>query len=292
MTFIVGLKCCDGIILCADSLEEDGIAKKRVNKISLMGTSQWGVAIAGSGGGGIIDKFCAEAKARLPQRILDRYAIENVIEEVLAEFRAKYKEQEDRFSVIVAAYENPTGTSLLYRADSNVLSPVCDEAHIGTGNSLWRFVCDALYDRRNCVEDNMKVAIFATRLAIQYASGVGEPVQAVSYTFGDQYWKYPKIMHYFLNIGPSVESAKHALQKFWAADNPPSRMEQVKKFGGVRTPGDELTFLNGVAVEKLQTVSGRNKNEGFLFGNRDRLHKRALLEQERAQVRENKNQQP
>jgi len=35
MTFVVGLKCADGIVLCTDSLEEDGITKKRVNKITV-----------------------------------------------------------------------------------------------------------------------------------------------------------------------------------------------------------------------------------------------------------------
>lgn len=294
MTFIVGLQCCDGVVLCTDSLEEDGITKKRVDKISLMRGvgwegAGWGVAIAGAGGGGIVDKFCNEVRARLPRGAFDHRSIENTVETILAEFHANYT---DRFDVLVAAYSTPTATHLLWRADagSNVLSPVVDEVHLGTGNSLWRFICDALYDKRNSVEDNMKVAIFATRLAIQYASGVGEPIQAVSYTVGNGYWNSPSARTFFFTDGASAFSAKKALQSLWAANNPPMRVEQMKKFGGVRTPGDELIFLDGVKMEGLASVSGRRKFVNSFWCNRDRLRKHALLEQERAKSQESNSQ--
>jgi len=41
MTFVIGLTCTDGIVLCTDSLEDDNITKRPVNKINLTGTGEW-----------------------------------------------------------------------------------------------------------------------------------------------------------------------------------------------------------------------------------------------------------
>jgi 20S proteasome alpha/beta subunit len=280
VTFIVGLKCCDGIVLCTDSLEEDGITKKRVDKISLIGGAGWGLAIAGAGGGGIIDKFCGEVRTRLPRGAFDRYSIENTIEAVLAEFHANYT---DQFGILAGVYSSPA-TYFLYRADasSNVLSPVADEAHIGTGNSLWRLISDPLYDHKNCVADNTRLAIFATRLATRYAAGVDEPIQVVSCTFGDQFWASPtqneiKVIEAELRL----DDFKDVLRGYWRMHNPPTRREQVIKYKGVRTPGDELTLLDGVKLEELYTVSGRRRASKICRRNTDKLQQRAIVEGKR-----------
>src|SRR5712692_6461059 len=280
MTFIAALKCIDGIVLCTDSLEDDGITKKRVDKISLMGGTQWGLAIAGAGAGGIVDKFCGEVRARLPRSTFDRYVMENTIEAVLAEFHANYT---DRFDILVGVYSNPA-TYLLYRADagSNVLSPVADEAHIGTGNSLWRLISDPLYDHKNCVADNTRLAIFATRLAVRYAAGVDEPIQVVSYTCGDQFWSGPKQNEIKgIEAELRLDDLKDTLRCYWRLHNPPTRWEQISKYGGVRTPGDELTLLEGVKLEELYTVAGRRRASKIFRRNTDKLQQRAMLEGKR-----------
>jgi 20S proteasome alpha/beta subunit len=280
VTFIVGLKCCDGIVLCTDSLEEDGITKKRVDKISIMGGAGWGLAIAGAGGGGIVDKFCSEVRARLPRGMFDRYLIENTIEGVLAEFHANYT---DRFDILAGVYSSPA-TYLLYRADasSNVLSPVTDEAHIGTGNSLWRLVSDPLYDHKNCVADNTRLAIFATRLATRYAAGVDEPIQVVSCTFGDQFWTGPKQNEIkTIEAELRLDDLKDVLRRYWRLHNPPTRWEQVTKYKGTRTPGDELTLLDGVKLEELYTVAGRRRASKIFRRNTDKLQQRAIVEGKR-----------
>lgn len=293
MTFIVGLKCCDGIVLCTDSLEDDGITKKPVDKITRIQTPHWGVAIGGSGGGRIIDKFCDEVRIHLPRLKFSRSLIEEAIEDILEKFHRKYvKTERDKFEVIVAVHGAPGDPLLLYEGSDRFLSPVTDECHIGMGNDIWRMLADILYDPLNCIADNLRLAIFATRLAIRYASGVDAPIQAVSYTVGDQSWKVPNpatVSRIDWELNPY--DFREAIRGYWSTHNPPTRTEQVQKYGGVLAPGDEITFLIGVAVEKLQTVAGRNKNEGFLYGNRDRLRKRALLEQDLVQS-QNKSSQP
>jgi 20S proteasome alpha/beta subunit len=289
MTFVIGFRCCDGIVLCTDSLEADGVTKRYVNKTKIIGTSDWSVAIAGAGPGGFIDKFTSDVSANLPRGAYNRKEIETTIEETLSRFRSQYEEP---FRILAGVQCTRAIDSALYRSDDNYLVPIKDHAHIGMGHSLWRFFAENLYVSGNSVEDNILLATFILTQALEYVDGVDGDIQLVTYTFGDQSWK-PKIAHSYMNMVWSpdwrVGTIKNALNNWWSLSRPPSRSEQVAKFGGVRTPGDELTFLNGVGIEKLQTVSGRNKNEGSLYGNRDRLRKRALLEQERAQSEEKPN---
>jgi hypothetical protein len=184
---------------------------------------------------------------------------------------------------VVGVYANPL-TYLLYRADagSNVLSPVEDEVHIGTGNSLWRLISDPLYDHKNCVADNTRLAIFATSLAVKYAAGVDEPIEVVSYTFGDQFWSGPKRSEIKdIQKELALDEFRDTLKHYWRLHNPPTKWEQMLKFGGVRTPGDELTLLDGVKLEELYTVAGRRRSSKIFRRNTDRLQQRAILEGKR-----------
>ena len=299
MTFIVGLTCADGVLLCTDSLEDDGITKKTVDKIAMMGTSEWGIAIAGAGPGQTIEKLYAEVRRSLPQGKFDRTLIENTIETAVSDFQSKYVQtHSDQFQVLVAIYSYPIGHRSLYQAScllgqSVVLSPVGDECRIGAGNELWRLMADSLYTGKNCVEDNVRLAIFGTRLAIKYASGVDGPVQVVSYTFGDQFWK----VHSRKEIA-SIESELHldsfqdALRRYWRLNNPPTRWEQVVKYKGVRAPGDELTLLEGVKLEELYTVSGRRRASKIFRRNTDRLQQRAIVEGKRSRAARSNASQP
>ncbi len=280
MTFIIGLKCTDGVILCTDSLEDDGITKKTVNKIRTMGTHEWPVAMSVSGPSGICDKFADRVSTELRQATLDLNLIEQTVETVLSQFHATYQ---DPFEVITAVHDS-SGNHFLYRGTKGVLSQEKQECHTGMGNELWRMLADTVYDERNSVADNIRLATLATRLAIKYSSGVDGPVQAVSHTFGQLGWNwkwYTPSEILAIESEINLDAFKESLQSFWRKNNPPTRLEQGLKYGAVRTPGDELTFLDGVKLEELQTISGRKRASKIFDRNRDRLQKRAKLERER-----------
>lgn len=280
MTFIVGLQCIDGVVLCTDSLEDDGITKKTVNKIRPMGTSQWQVAMSVSGSSGICDKFPDEVSSQLVRGPFDRTLIENTIENVLSDFHSKYQEH---FEVIVAVYDSSQREHLLYRGLKGVLSREIGECHTGMGNELWRMLADTIYSRSNSVEDNIRLAVFATRLAIKYASGVDGPVQAISYTFAQSQigWKwYTPTDILAIESEINFEGFKEALQGYWRKNNPPTRVEQLRKFRIVQT-GDELTLLEGVKLEELYTVQGRKRASKIFRRNTDKLQQRGHAERQR-----------
>ena len=281
MTFIVGLKCCDGVVLCTDSLEDDTITKKTVNKIALFESAEWGLALAGAGGGRIIDKFWNEVVTQLPrQGSFDRSFLEGTIETVLADFKAKYDES---FVVIAAVHSGSIGQCFLYKGSQGLLSPVFGDCHTGVGNEIWALMADGLYNSQNSVEDNLRLAFLAAQLAAKYASGVDKPIQIVSFTLGEQRWKVHSPGKLFrLEVDVSVGRFREALKRYWSQTNPPTMTEQLAKYGSVST-GQEITILNGVKIEELETGAGRNRVSGFLFGNKDILRKRASLERERLQ---------
>ncbi len=284
MTFVAGFNCSNGIVLCTDSLESDGITKRSVNKIRMSGTAEWGIAIAGAGAPGIIEKFCDEVFARIGRGIYNRKKIEAVVEEVLSEFRSQYREDDDVFRVLVGLHCAGALDYRLYRSDASHLSPMKDHAHIGMGHSLWKFVSESLYAKGNSVEDNTRLGTFIMKLAIEHVGGVEGPIQIVSYTSGDDAWRFLRPGTVWrLEADFHLDKMRNALQDYWRRVNPPTHSEQLIKYGSVRLPGDEVTLLDGVKIEELETNAGRNRVSGFLFGNRDKLRKRGILERERGQ---------
>lgn len=58
MTIVLGFNCVDGTVLCADSLEADGVTKRNVQKIwTYQVGEEWEVAIASAGEADLVDSF-------------------------------------------------------------------------------------------------------------------------------------------------------------------------------------------------------------------------------------------
>lgn len=293
MTFVVGLTCTDGLILCTDSLEDDGITKRPVDKIHRMGTTEWGIAMAGSGPGSTINKLWVELATKLHEPVaFNRAYVESEIEKTLTEFASKYVlSTEDNFQVIVAAYDRPSIFHRLYQGScfcgqSVVLSPMSLDCRIGMGHELWALLSDVLYDNRNSVEDNIRLAIFATQLAIEYASGVDDPIQLLSYSFGDGMWaSYRTSTIRAIQAELPLSGFKEAIEDYWRRNNPPTHLAQVQKYRSWRSGGqDDLILLDGVKAEELCTVSGRRRASKIFRRNEGILQQRAHLERERYQA--------
>jgi 20S proteasome alpha/beta subunit len=293
MTFVVGFRCANGVVLCTDSLEADGVTKRHIDKTRVITAPDWGVAISGAGPGGLIDKFTSEVSSSLQHGTYDPKLIESTIEYTLTNFRSQYQEP---FRVLVGVYCPRLNTYALYRSDDNYLAPISDHAHIGMGHSLWRFFVENLHVIGNSVDDNSRLALFIMRQAINYVDGVGGPIRLVSFTRGDHVWKVIK-GPFFLSLerfesGYRGLDVGTVLKDSWKLHTPPSRAEQVAKFGSVEDIGDELTFLDGVKLERLGSVAGRKKASNSFWCNRDRLRKRGMLERGRDLAKKASDQQP
>jgi 20S proteasome alpha/beta subunit len=92
MTFVSGFKCRDGVVLCADRLESDGVTKRYRYKLEgIDQNSEWGVSWGSAGDGRVIEKFTEKFKAALmPLRQFDLANIQLSAEAALTLVNADY----------------------------------------------------------------------------------------------------------------------------------------------------------------------------------------------------------
>jgi len=126
MTFVAGFKCTDGIVLCADRLESDGMTKRHRPKIERIAEdSQRGIAWAVAGTGDVADKFTATFKGALRLGEFNQADIEQAAEATLALIHREYPGY--LLQVIVGLWSGPIKQSktevakaLIYRGRSDV----------------------------------------------------------------------------------------------------------------------------------------------------------------------------
>ena len=182
MTMAVGFRSLTGVVPCTDSLESDGFTKRNVNKSKLLmyGQGEWGVAIAGAGGAGIIDKFLPDAVGAIHDKTRGVYSqskIEETIEKTLGTYIRKYKS--NPFRVLVAIFNRMSIDDLLYRNDDNCLTPIRDYVHVGVGASLWGLFVETLYHQNMTTQECAALGIFILAQAKEYVGDVGGPTRVV-----------------------------------------------------------------------------------------------------------------
>ena len=197
MTFIAGLRCPDGIVLCSDSLESDGYNKKNVQKLynhEIEGN--WGIGFGCSG----TAAACTNFSDRLLELLrdfedYDRRGTEKLVEATMAYMRKEYPAE--NLDVIVGLWGCSPAETRLYRAQSHsqCISVESDYACAGLDVSLARFLLDSILTPDATVFDVMYIAAFVTSIMKEKADGVGGPTQMLwHHTKGLRWAKATKSM--------------------------------------------------------------------------------------------------
>jgi 20S proteasome alpha/beta subunit len=182
MTFIAGLQCTDGIILCSDSLESDGYNKKNVQKLFTHEVEgKWGIGFGCSGSAAA----CTNFSDRLLELIrdfgdeYDRRGTEKIIEAAMAYMRREYSTE--TLEVVVGMWSCSPLETRLYRASthSQCISVESDYVCAGLDTSLARFLLDSIITNDVTVFDAMYIAAFVISIMKEKADGVGGPTQMV-----------------------------------------------------------------------------------------------------------------
>jgi 20S proteasome alpha/beta subunit len=202
MTFVVGFKCSDGIVLCADRLDTNGVTKRHRCKIEAMSiNSEWGVCWASSGFSDVIDKFSDKLKALLNQ--LSEFKQEDI--EHAAESALAYISQNQPDNVIeillgvwcaplLGESTSRIAKSILYRGRSDVCSLAVENDYgmCGRDVTLAEFILRNLFrHRRTSVDEGIRLGIFATAMMKEYAEGVGGPTDVVTHRLRENDWHSP-----------------------------------------------------------------------------------------------------
>jgi 20S proteasome alpha/beta subunit len=195
MTYIVGVQCRAGIVLCSDSLESDGVSRKMVKKLHHYDREQkWGVAWGCSGDSDVISKFTDKMFRLLRNEPddCDLLRLQEVIESVgLLDIQANYPNA--NLAIVAGIWEgHKTLAMRLCKLDvkfGNCLAVQSDYACAGLDTSLGRFVIDSSYHENITISEGVGLAVFTTNLMKETAEGVGGPTQMLSYRIGRPYWK-------------------------------------------------------------------------------------------------------
>jgi hypothetical protein len=218
------MRCSDGLVLCADSMEGDSIGKHYVQKLHVIGVENlWGLCWGCAGSGDVIRKFDSIVKTSLAkQEAYNKWQIEELIEGCLKFVKESYP-AENRIDVIAGLY----GTSLdgvpeyqLYRgySDSSCLAPEKKFAVAGMDVTVSDFFLGSTYDLFAHVDYCQRVGVVATGLMKRHAVGVDGMTSVFSYRIGSDGW-IPMLDREVTAIEEHfpLSQLNEAVSRFWMA---------------------------------------------------------------------------
>jgi 20S proteasome alpha/beta subunit len=203
VTLIIGMRCSDGSVVCADSQETVGNYRLTVQKIVPERIGEYVVILAGSGIGELIDGFIGLFKERI---LASKTTGLSIFKEVFeAEFARYRKEQVPLYNAqkryknmqfIVAAHLN--GTYELWTTKGGKLVPIPYYCLIGVTEPLYGEVLDRLY--------NPNIDVAQAVLAGIYTLGVAESTS--------QYVRGPMQVGGVNNFGAWIDGKEHSANSF------------------------------------------------------------------------------
>lgn len=194
MTFILGLNCVEGLVMCSDSLEDDGFNKRIVGKISsFTAQGHWGLMWGGAGHGGLIDRFTGELQDSFMHGV-HYEELDEEIDTALAEIGEKQTTADSYCQFVFGAWRKgrSDGTQIirgehgLLRGDrGGCVTPVQgDFACAGMDITLANFILETLHDFFMPLEEVIRLAFFVTALMKRHAVGVDGPTTVQYYRDG------------------------------------------------------------------------------------------------------------
>ncbi len=221
MTFIIGFQCCDGIVLCGDSLESDGYTKRYVNKIETYTIGdEWGAAIGCAGRGDIIRKFWEKLTDVLGTELYDRPKLEAKVEKTIEILNKRHGAQID---VLLGLWSKSDLEAKLYRtySGSHCLSPQPDYSCAGQDTTLANFIASTIHDPLVMTEEAAKLAVWITALQSEHADGVGGPINLIIHKKGDPCWRRAPA-EYVAEIEQQlpIADAQWIFWKYWRETHP------------------------------------------------------------------------
>jgi 20S proteasome alpha/beta subunit len=188
MTLVAAYRSTEGgILLCADREENDGYAKRSVDKIYRIPLPQCDVYLAGAGPTNAIVKANEEVHNALGNAaangadVLREY--KTLIEAALVSVHKQFPEELDGMpmnALVILQAKAPNSIPLFYRTERSVMLTVNGYAALGTGKLICDYFSDRLYEYPKLDKSNlMAMAAFVFREAHKSASGVGADVDMI-----------------------------------------------------------------------------------------------------------------
>jgi len=225
VTFVIGIKCMDGLVMAADTLEGDTVVKRYPNKLEQEQKIGWGALWGGSGHARVADKFSEKFKQSL-QRVghYDRDKIVDKMESVLRFISERYR-PEDGIEVVMALYgprkKLPGLEWNLYKGDSRSICTSIQKYYscAGTGDSsLANFILGSAHRWDHKVADCEKLAVWTSLLMKKYADGVGGQTIVFTLLNNPKRSQWTPLMPDYIKIIESsltIEETEGVIKRYW-----------------------------------------------------------------------------
>jgi 20S proteasome alpha/beta subunit len=223
MTLVAAFRCRNnGILLCADRLEDDGIAKRPVDKIwRISGLTECDIFLAGAGLTTIVKDAQAEIETAIRKAVADNRSVltehRSLIEDSLKTVHLRHKDDLKRWPLnllIVIAPRTPGAIPALFTTDrSTLVSEPVYAAH-GSGKTISDYLADRLYVHGLYNEHLLTLAAFIFREAERASSGVGlgNDMVLISHGAGPLAFLYADKIK---EIEDGIPAIKDAIFSFW-----------------------------------------------------------------------------
>jgi len=177
MTLVAGFRCKNnGVLLCADREENDGISKREVDKISRILHPQGYVFIAGAGASSVLSKFHGAVERAINDKIDLKTQHVRIFEKALEWVFATYVKDEwnDAISVVVVvAFHQGDLAPLMYGSDKAIITQQTFYISAGSGKPIADYLSDRLYQHGLDKASLGAMAAFILREAEESTLGVG-----------------------------------------------------------------------------------------------------------------------
>jgi 20S proteasome alpha/beta subunit len=183
VTLIIGMRCSDGVVVCADAQETVGHYRVSVKKIEPVRMGNYVVIVAGSGIGDLVDGFAEclrETVSDLKDRTLAAFkrAFETELKRYCKEEVPLYsagKEEDKKLEFVVAAYVN--GICELWSTKGMKLKTVPDYCPIGWVEPLYKRILESFFKPGMTVAQGVLTCVYTLGIAEATSNYVRGPMQ-------------------------------------------------------------------------------------------------------------------
>ena len=188
MTFVLGMLCKNGIVMCSDSLESDGYSRSEVQKLNGFSheDGRWGISWGCAGDAPVIKRFDDKLREFINKEKsqYDRHRLEEIIETLVKKMRDDYPDE--RLSLVASLWgkvkdKSPETRLYSIKEGSNCLGVESYFACTGMDLSLGRFLLDSIFYPEITTIEGTRLGIFVTHVMKEKADGVGGATQILFY---------------------------------------------------------------------------------------------------------------
>jgi 20S proteasome alpha/beta subunit len=245
MTIAIGFNCWDGLVLCADSLESDGVTKSFVNKIwSYETQGEWGIAVAGAGEADFCESFTDNLTTMFKGEPFDKDRIMLQLRQAINGVRTSYPDLE--WSALFALFGPDEFDRRLLRVsrDSKHLAPVNRYEAVGIGSHLAKFFCSQLCTVFVGVDEAIELGIFVTRRCIEHVDGCDGPISVLSWKVKQDCWTvhHPNQIQEIEDRFGSKTLLRRNLVEFWHSLTP-HVLRTAPKFSDASKGGSVNSYM-------------------------------------------------